>query len=104
MKSQKFRYNYKKHYSAIKNRKYDYSKLYKVFHKHGTLLESGYYDLIQLMSILFVTPNSSGVYEATIPYLVLLMFFACKQPLNPVLYQMHFCSLVVCMHQDKQVV
>jgi len=44
MRSHKFRHNYHKNYVAMKKGTYDYSKIYRVFHKHGTLLESGWYD------------------------------------------------------------
>jgi len=44
MRSHKFRHNYHKDYVAMKKGTYDYSKIYRVFHKHGTLLDSGWYD------------------------------------------------------------
>ena len=44
MRSHKFRHNYHRDYVAMKKGTYDYSKIYRVFHKHGTLLDSGWYD------------------------------------------------------------
>jgi hypothetical protein len=44
MRSHKFRHNYHKDYLAMKKGTYDYSKIYRVFHKHGTILDSGWYD------------------------------------------------------------
>jgi hypothetical protein len=44
MRAHKFRHNYHKDYVAMKKGTYDYSKIYRVFHKHGTLLDSGWYD------------------------------------------------------------
>jgi hypothetical protein len=44
MRSHKFRHNYHKDYLAMKKGTYDYSKIYRIFHKHGTLLDSGWYD------------------------------------------------------------
>ena len=44
MRAHKFRHNYHKDYLAMKKGTYDYSKIYRVFHKHGTLLDSGWYD------------------------------------------------------------
>jgi hypothetical protein len=44
MRSHKFRHNYHKDYLAMKKGTYDYSKVYRVFHRHGTLLDSGWYD------------------------------------------------------------
>src|SRR5919198_3653417 len=44
MRSHKFRHNYNKDFVAMKNGMYDYSKRYRIFHKHGILLESGWYD------------------------------------------------------------
>jgi hypothetical protein len=39
MRSHKYRHNYHKDYLAMKRGTYDYSKIYRVFHKHGTILE-----------------------------------------------------------------
>ena len=44
MRAHKFRHNYHKDYLAMKKGTYDYSKVYRVFHRHGTLLDSGWYD------------------------------------------------------------
>jgi hypothetical protein len=44
MTAHKFRHNYHKDYLAMKKGTYDYSKIYRVFHKHGTILDSGWYD------------------------------------------------------------
>jgi hypothetical protein len=44
MRPHKFRHNYHKDYLAMKKGTYDYSKLYRIFHKHGTILNSGWYD------------------------------------------------------------
>jgi hypothetical protein len=44
MRSHKFRHNYHKDYLAMKKGTYDYSKIFRIFHKHGTLLDSGWYD------------------------------------------------------------
>jgi hypothetical protein len=44
MRAHKFRHNYHKDYLARKKGTYDYSKIYRIFHKHGTLLDSGWYD------------------------------------------------------------
>ena len=62
MKSHRFRHNYKKGYLAKKNGTYDYSKLYRVFQKHGTLLESGYYD----------TQTYGALHNAWLGYVMLL--------------------------------
>lgn len=44
MRSPKFRHNYKKDYLAKRKGTYDYSKIYRVIHKHGNILDSGWYD------------------------------------------------------------
>jgi hypothetical protein len=44
MRAHKFRHNYHKDYLAMKKGTYDYSKIYRIFHKHGTILDSGWYD------------------------------------------------------------
>jgi hypothetical protein len=44
MRAHKFRHNYHKDYLAMKKGTYDYSRIYRIFHKHGTLLDSGWYD------------------------------------------------------------
>jgi hypothetical protein len=44
MRAHKFRHNYHKDYLAMKKGTYDYSKIYRIFHKQGTLLDSGWYD------------------------------------------------------------
>ena len=44
MRAHKYSHNYQKDYLAIKKGTYDYSKVYRIFHKHGTILESGWYD------------------------------------------------------------
>ena len=60
MRSHKFRHNYRKEYLVRKNGTYDCSKLYRIFHKYGTLLESGWYD----------TQTWSALHKAWVGYVI----------------------------------
>lgn len=57
----------------MKRGTYDYSKIYRVFHKHGTLLESGWYDTqtwgaLHKAWIGYVIAKNKGEYDRQIQY------------------------------------
>lgn len=73
MRSHKFRHNYHKDYLAIKKGTYDYSKIYRVFHKHGTILDSGWYDTqtwgaLHKAWLGYVIAKNKGEYDKQIHY------------------------------------
>jgi hypothetical protein len=73
MRAQKFRHNYHKDYLAMKRGTYDYSKIYRVFHKHGTILDSGWYDTqtwgsLHKAWIGYVIAKNKGEYDQQIQY------------------------------------
>ena len=73
MRAQKFKHNYHKDYLAMKRGTYDYSKIYRVFHKHGTLLDSGWYDTqtwgaLHKAWLAYVIAKNKGEYDRQIHY------------------------------------
>jgi hypothetical protein len=69
----KFRHNYHKDYLAMKRGTYDYSKIYRIFHKHGTLLDSGWYDTqswgaLHKAWLGYVIAKNRGEYDKRIQY------------------------------------
>jgi hypothetical protein len=73
MRAHKFRHNYNKDCLAMKKGTYNYSKVYRVFHKHGTLLESGWYDTqtwgaLNKAWVGYVIAKNKGEYDQQIHY------------------------------------
>jgi hypothetical protein len=73
MRAHKFRHNYHKDYLAIKRGRYDYSKIYRVFHKHGTILDSGWYDTqtwgaLHKAWLGYIIAKNKGEYDKQIQY------------------------------------
>jgi hypothetical protein len=73
MRAHKFRHNYHKDYLAIKKGTYDYSKVYRIFHKHGTILDSGWYDTqtwgaLHKAWLGYVIAKNKGEYDQQIHY------------------------------------
>jgi hypothetical protein len=73
MRAHKFRHNYHKDYLAMKKGTYDYSKIYRVFHKHGIILDSAWYDTqtwgaLQKAWIGYVIAKNKGEYDKLIHY------------------------------------
>jgi hypothetical protein len=80
MRAHKFRHNYHEYYLAIKNGTYDYSKIYRIFHKHG---KPKYRDILFYLSrfvigflilILYFTPESSVVFFHPTLFLIISMY------------------------------
>jgi hypothetical protein len=77
MRSHKYRHNYHKDYLAMKRGTYDYSKIYRVFHKHGTLLDSGWYDTqtwgaLHKAWVGYVIAKNKGEYDQQIHYATII--------------------------------
>jgi hypothetical protein len=73
MRAHKFRHNYHKDYVAMKKGTYDYSKIYRVFYKHGTILETGWYDTqtwgaLHKAWLGYVIAKNKGEYDKQIHY------------------------------------
>ena len=73
MRAHKFRLNYHKDYLAMEKGTYDYSKIYRIFHKHGAILDSGWYGTqtwgaLHKAWLGYVIAKNEGEYDKQIQY------------------------------------